>query len=662
MIKNKIKIKTGVGVLLVVLCLGLTAMSAFAADGSTRQLNAQDTPLSPTRTSPATAPEIATGSPTSDTLGRPWQSDQWLTAGLQFLIRGKEALGWSLNIQESGIQNSAIRATYQKVLTIVNGLFILGLLAIAGLWLFNSFIPRATLRRVMLVYALAVVFINFALPLNQLIIDGSNLIQKSFLTDGANRIAITDVVRTPDYVEATAFTQASATTLTHTTKTINLQFQKAAWEDAATLGVAMPERREGQVPYQLRTNGDQPLVAQITTEDPPVESIFFHFAMLALTGLAYFMLAVIFMLRAVLLWALLILSPLLFFLAIFNATRGYFYQWLSWYGRWLFIGPLAALGIALVVNIWKLAGLPLTSAYTSTTSFGMLSNLAFYLPGQTVPNTLSTPAQMMEYLVFLAMLYLPLLFAFALTRQKHFAWALNTMQEKVSLNNRLRERETIRSEEKNVNTPEGENIYSRLQGESSPLQGVNFVDKFKGFFERQIGAVMPVQSTKKDVNDVDAEGEDIYPRLQHRDIETASSLLPQQLALTDTRNLIGLLSQHGDSRHAREEGISKMAFPEQVTDSRDRRVVTAVTEEITKRAASGDAEALLIQNEIVSARTETKTESKTEVTMTSVAQAPEKMPNAPEIQTPLPPLSGGQFKSPPEKGEEGGLKPKKNEK
>ena len=94
--------------------------------------------------------------------------------------------------------------------------------------------------------------------------------------------------------------------------------------------------------------------------------------MVLLTGVAYFAMALIFLLRIVILWALMIVSPILFLLAIFRFTRSYFYNWMEIYARWLLIGPLMALGISIVVNLWQAVGLPIDSAYPGLGEFGVL--------------------------------------------------------------------------------------------------------------------------------------------------------------------------------------------------------------------------------------------------------------------------------------------------
>jgi hypothetical protein len=134
-----------------------------------------------------------------------WEPSSLQTYGTKFLIRGKEALTWSLNIEDAGFHNEAIQTSYVKVLTIVNSLFILGLLAIAAMWMFSIIIPRRYLKQVILLYAIAVIFVNFALPITRLLIDSTNLLQKTLLTQDGRNIVITDIIETPTYEQAIGY-------------------------------------------------------------------------------------------------------------------------------------------------------------------------------------------------------------------------------------------------------------------------------------------------------------------------------------------------------------------------------------------------------------------------------------------------------------------------
>ena len=539
-----------------------------------------------------------------------WKPHSLLTGGLKFMIRGKEALAWTLNIKEAGFHNEAIRSSYIKVLTIVNSIFILGLLAIAAMWMFRIIIPRHYLRRVVLIYGMAVIFVNFAMPLVQLFIDGSNLLQKTFLIQKGESIKIIDIVETPTYNDDKTISYHNEATIINETveKNINLAFdnetpqtliigqapasalERPDFQGKITGGIASGdiELKANPIEKTLTFKTNQPLAATFKAEkpfDPHREQTIFTFIMIILTGIAYLMLALIFVLRIIILWALLILSPILFLLAIFNATRGYFYNWLSIYGRWLLIGPLAALGIAIIVNIWQTVGLPIASNYT-TGQFAQTSYIAFLLPGSQTPNYLSTTNQMMEYIIFLLMLYLPIFFAFAFTRQKVWQGMTTAMVDRWNGTSKTtRKPHIIRTE----TTEENKRHQIETGVTTTPTGGI--VDGVKNFFNTQITKI--TQSTVSEKLRTMESG-------VAGSIPSASNFLPEHLALTSIHDMMELIGAHKESRHSRETTLQKLATPELIPDSTERKYIKAVHQEITKRASQGDSEAIVILNEIQS--------------------------------------------------------------
>ncbi len=406
-------------------------MAAHAQD-------AAEASLFPILEGPVQKPVIQLAQPPSGE----WQISPLETFGLQWIVRAKEALSWSLGLKDGGTLSPAIEAAHAKVLTLVNSLFILGLLAIAGMWSFSLFIPRGELKKAMLGFGAAVIFVNFALPANQLLIEGADLVQRTMLVEPDGKVAIADLIQTPDYGKAIAYRKKNEDLSQGRTIRHELKVLPSAQTDTGEVTLATLHSQEktllgslaqggslGQLEFNipenssqsLRLNTSQGLAFEQTTQNSAwTEAEAFAFLALMGTGLAYFLMALVLVLRTVMLWALLILSPALLLMGIFQSTRGWFTQWIAVYGRWLLIGPLVALGLSLVVSIWKLTGIPANAQALGEQVFAAetLSNIAFYLPGRNAPNTLSSTSQMMEYMLFVAMLYMPLFFAFTLTRKK----------------------------------------------------------------------------------------------------------------------------------------------------------------------------------------------------------------------------------------------------
>lgn len=550
-----------------------------------------------------------------------WTASDLYTTGLKFIIRGKEALAWTLGINNSSFDQPAIRQNYNKVLTVVNSLFIVGLLIIAGMWVFSLLIPRSMLKRVILIYGIAVVLINFAFPLNQLLIDGSNLLQQTFISG----VDINHISKTPEYTDPAAigYQNISGQIPLSSDQTINLSINDNGGNDQVTDGdvavgrigqnlvslqkpnyigtIMMPiADQDGKITdireeaVQLRSTSDQVLtlnaqqdISLVTQQsfDPNREHSLFALLMLVSTGLAYFGMALVFIFRIIILWVLLIVSPVLFFLAIFKATRSYFINWVSVYARWLLIGPLLALGLSVIVSIWETSGLPITSSYLGGTGFGLMTNVGFYLPGSTTINTLSSTSEMMEYFLFLIMLYVPLFFAFMLTRQKVWSSAATVFSEKIGNKLTLPRQSSFNPE---INQATGESSAS-----SKPDSLFGGVKNFFQSMNKNGQGLMSLSS------------EPIQVGKRASSPENPASFLPEHLAVTPMKELLELSSgRSSHSRNAHQKAIESLAHPETIP-SQSREHLTRVKQEINKRAEQNDPEAVRVLAEIDAVRSTT---------------------------------------------------------
>ena len=568
-----------------------------------------------------------------------WTPSVLSTYGTKYLIRGKEALTWSLNIKDSGFHNDAIQTSYNKVLTIVNSLFILGLLAIAAMWMFSVIVPRKYLKKVIIVYAGAVIFINFALPLNRLFIDGTNLLQTTLLTQDGKAIGITEIVQTPKYEDVIGYRNNSQNILSSSELQIspsngnsdnsemNIAKIDSGNEPAigSITGGLGSESIELNMPEQsIVLNADQTIsITQESKFNQYNEHAIFSFIMIVATGTAYLLLALIFIVRIVILWALLILSPILFLLAIFKFTRGWFVNWISIYGRWLLIGPLAALGIAIIVNIWQIVGLPIENTYVGDTFANNMTNVAFYLPGKSTPNTLSNTGEMMEYFVFLLMLYVPIFFAFALTRQKYVTGMVSGIAEHISRKRSkevdVESRETLTSE-----------VLAKREKDESPHEKIGFVEGLKDIINTNIAKVtetaMPLNMT------------DTQHRGSHT-IQSASNFIPEKLAISSIHEMMELIGSDKKSRHSRVVTLEKLASPKSIENLKERERVEAVRNEIENRSFSGNPEAMMFMGELegklaeVTAPFETATGFRERNNHTSVEVLKEKEIKQPNVGT-----------------------------
>lgn len=91
-------------------------------------------------------------------------------------------LDWVLKLHDTGFHNQEIDNLFKKITNLINGLLIIALIIIAAAWNFTLFIPTQQLRKLLIIFALVSIVINFTLPLNRLIIDLADSVQSSFLT------------------------------------------------------------------------------------------------------------------------------------------------------------------------------------------------------------------------------------------------------------------------------------------------------------------------------------------------------------------------------------------------------------------------------------------------------------------------------------------------
>ena len=83
------------------------------------------------------------------------------------------------------------------------------------------------------------------------------------------------------------------------------------------------------------------------------ESVRTSMFLVKITNLTYFILGIMLLLRKILLWFLLIISPFLAILAPFIFIRNIGWIWIGVFFQWLFYGPLVALFLGVVATIWN---------------------------------------------------------------------------------------------------------------------------------------------------------------------------------------------------------------------------------------------------------------------------------------------------------------------
>ncbi|MBI4129755.1 hypothetical protein HY468_00395, partial [Candidatus Roizmanbacteria bacterium] len=153
-----------------------------------------------------------------------------------------------------------------------------------------------------------------------------------------------------------------------------------------------------------------------------LESINTSTFIIRITSFTYNILSAVLLLRYIILWFFLIVSPFLALLLPFMFIRNTGWVWIGEFFRWLFYGPLVALFIAGTARIWK-AGIPFTFDFSRINT----------QPGQVYPTAISIlyggPAQTLtqtnsanyvdtyaEYVIALIMLWAAILLPWLLLR------------------------------------------------------------------------------------------------------------------------------------------------------------------------------------------------------------------------------------------------------
>ncbi len=320
----------------------------------------------------------------------------------RFAIRVQNLLNWTLHISQESYTNPTIDRIYSKILNIVNGFFIILMLVIAFMWNLSIIIPRRYLRKVVIMFIFSIILVNFALPVNKLMINVTNSLQNSFLVkDVRDASGITKAKITSNDILSIFDTDYGAFIGLSKTDYIGKTYPS---EGTPTDFPDDPKTQFNTVP-DLYMNRNQ-------------EPIWFNVVLVVLGSIGQLLLTLILLFRIIILWFFLILSPFLFILILLKFLKQFFKYWSWLYMRWLFIGPLLAISLFIVVNIWSLTGVPIESAYAPPASlwFQNATNLYLSAPG-VVSGYLNTPREVMKYIASLIMLYMAVILPFWLTRR-----------------------------------------------------------------------------------------------------------------------------------------------------------------------------------------------------------------------------------------------------
>ncbi len=154
------------------------------------------------------------------------------------------------------------------------------------------------------------------------------------------------------------------------------------------------------------------------------EAVFVNLLLARLTAVTYYAMTGVLIIRKIILWFFIVLSPVFPILLLYYPVRNTAKIWIGEFFRWLLYAPLFTIFLSGLVSIWKTptmngSGIPLIFNFANVnTSFTYptATNVLLGGPGQTVTatNNLNTPDTFALYVVALIMLWVVILLPFIL--------------------------------------------------------------------------------------------------------------------------------------------------------------------------------------------------------------------------------------------------------
>ncbi|MDP3940957.1 MAG: hypothetical protein Q8Q49_01470 [bacterium] len=162
----------------------------------------------------------------------------------------------------------------------------------------------------------------------------------------------------------------------------------------------------------------QPFVGLRAVGEQNVESATISLILVKMTSFTYYAMVTILLIRKIILWFFIMISPFFPLLLFFYPLRNTAKIWLGEFFRWLLYAPLFAIFLAGLVSLWK-AGIPLLFNFNDAGKGVIFPTAVSILLGGPlqkvgVANTVNLPDTFGLYMVALLMLWMVILFPFVL--------------------------------------------------------------------------------------------------------------------------------------------------------------------------------------------------------------------------------------------------------
>ena len=166
------------------------------------------------------------------------------------------------------------------------------------------------------------------------------------------------------------------------------------------------------------------------------ESAFISLLLVKLTAITYYVMVGILLLRKIILWFFIIISPIFPLLLLYSPIRNTGKIWIGEFFRWLLYAPLFSIFLSGLVYIW-MHGIPLQFNFNQALVYPTSINILLGGPGQTLSltNSLNNSNTFAQYIVALLMLWVVIILPFLLLQI--FLDYLNTVS--IGDNNMIRQ-------------------------------------------------------------------------------------------------------------------------------------------------------------------------------------------------------------------------------
>jgi len=147
------------------------------------------------------------------------------------------------------------------------------------------------------------------------------------------------------------------------------------------------------------------------------ESVFVSLLLVKLTALTYYVMVGVLLLRKIILWFFIVISPIFPLLLLYSPIRNTAKIWVGEFFRWLLYAPIFAIFLSGLVHLWSSnPGIPLKFNFNKPEEYPTAISILLGGPGQIVSltNSVNNPDTFALYVVALLMLWVVIILPFLL--------------------------------------------------------------------------------------------------------------------------------------------------------------------------------------------------------------------------------------------------------